>query len=61
MTMKKTCKQCKFIYEGTKCPNCGSQEYFESYKGRVIILNPEQSEISKNLNIKNKGSYAIRT
>jgi len=48
------------IYEGEKCPNCGSQEYNESFKGRVVILNPEQSEIAKNLGIKNKGSFAIK-
>jgi len=57
---KKVCKKCKMIYEGEKCPNCGSQEYNESFKGRVVILNPEQSEIAKNLGIKNKGSFAIK-
>jgi DNA-directed RNA polymerase subunit E" len=58
--MKKACKNCKMIYEGAKCPNCGSQEYTESSKGRVIILNPQESEIAKNLKISNKGSYAIK-
>lgn len=57
---KKVCKKCKMIYEGDKCPNCGSQEHNESFKGRVVILNPEQSEIAKNLGVKHKGSFAIR-
>ena len=58
--MKKTCKNCKMIYEGDKCPNCGSQEYTDSSKGRVIILNPESSEVAKNLKVTSKGSYAIK-
>jgi len=57
---KKTCKNCKMIYEGDKCPNCGSQEYTDSSKGRVIILNPESSEVAKNLKLTGKGSYAIK-
>ena len=56
----KVCKKCKTIYEGDKCPNCGNQEYTESFKGKVIILDPEKSEIAQHLNIKNKGSYAIK-
>jgi RNA polymerase subunit RPABC4/transcription elongation factor Spt4 len=48
------------IYEGNKCPSCGSQEYNDSFKGRVLILDPEHSEIAQHLKIKNKGSYAIR-
>lgn len=48
------------IYEGDKCPNCGSQEYTDSSKGRVIILGPENSEIAQNLKVKGKGSYAIK-
>lgn len=48
------------IYEGDKCSNCGSQEYNDSFKGRVVILNTENSEIAQHLKIKNKGSYAIK-
>jgi len=58
--VKKTCKNCKMIYEGDKCPSCGSQEYSDSFKGRVIILDPEHSEVAQHLKIKSKGSYAIR-
>ena len=58
--IQKACKQCRTIYDGNKCSNCGSEEYSDSFKGRVIIINPKQSEISKNLNIKGKGSYAIK-
>lgn len=57
----KVCKQCKAIFEGGKCPKCGSEEYAESFKGKVVVINPEESEIAKSLKIKQKGSYAIKT
>ena len=57
----KVCKQCKTIVEsGTKCPECGSEEIGESFKGKVSVLNPEQSEIAKNLKLAKKGVYALR-
>lgn len=59
--VKKACKECRAIYEGDKCPKCGGQNSSDSWKGRVIITNPEQSEIAKKLKIKEKGVYAIKT
>ena len=41
----KACKLCKKIYEGDKCPDCGSSEATESFKGRIIVLKPEKSEV----------------
>ena len=49
------------IYEEDKCPNCGSQEYNKEIKGRIIILDPENSEIAKNIRINKKGRYVIRS
>lgn len=60
MTKKKACKKCRTIYTGAKCPKCGSEEAADTFKGKVVVLNPEQSEIAKNLKIKEKGEYAIR-
>ncbi len=61
MTKEKVCKQCNLIYEGDRCPGCGSQEYSEEVKGRVIILDEEKSEIAKKVGIKKKGTYAIKS
>lgn len=60
MAGQKACKQCKMIYTGSQCPKCGSNEVSDSFKGRIIVLDPEQSEIAKNMNLKDKGSYAIK-
>jgi len=62
MTKPRACKICKKIYEtGDKCPNCESKDYAESFKGKIIVTDPEKSEIAKKLNIKGKGSFAIKT
>ena len=59
--IQKACKKCKLIYEGAaKCPNCESNENTPEFKGKVNILNPESSEIAQKLNVKKKGTYAIK-
>jgi len=60
MAKEKACRDCKSIYEGTKCPSCGSTEKVDNFKGRIAILNPEQSEIAKKLNLSKKGVFASR-
>jgi len=61
MAKEKACKKCRKIYTGTKCPKCGSEESNPGFKGKVAILNPEESEIAKNLKLNEKGEYAIRS
>ena len=48
------------IVEGDRCPMCQGTNFAESFKGKVIMLKPEQSEIAGKLGIKQKGSYAIK-
>ena len=61
MTKQKACKICNRIYEGAKCPECNTNESTEGFKGRIIVLDPEHSEIAQKLNIKTKGNFAIKT
>ncbi len=61
MAKQKACKMCNTIYEGDKCPKCESKEYSESFKGRIVVLDSEKSEIAKKINLKDKGNYAIKT
>ena len=60
MKGKKVCKKCMVFVEHNKCPFCGGNQFVENWKGRLIVIKPEQSEISKKLNIKKKGTYAIK-
>lgn len=62
MAKAKACKICNTIVEhGEKCIKCDSRELTESFKGRIVILNPEKSEIAQKLNLKDKGNFAIKT
>ena len=60
MGKQRACKNCKTVYTGSKCPKCGSESFTEGFKGKVVIFNPEESEIAKNMKIKEKGEYAIK-
>lgn len=60
MAKQKACKICKKIYEGDKCPGCGSKEFSDSFKGRIVVVNPEKSEIAPKLGLKEKGNFAIK-
>jgi len=61
MPKQKACKLCRTIVEiGDKCPECGSKELTEGFKGRIEVLNPEKSEIAQKLNLKQKGNFAIK-
>lgn len=61
MVKSRACKICKSIHEEEKCPKCHSKEHTESFKGRIVVMNPEKSEIAQKLNIKEKGNFAIKT
>ena len=60
MAKQKACRGCKTIYEGDACPSCGSKEFSETIKGRIVVLNPEKSEIAQKINLKKAGNFAIK-
>lgn len=58
----KACKKCRFIYEeGERCPKCGSASSTDTWKGRIEIVSPENSEIAKQLKLAEKGIYTIKS
>jgi len=62
MPKDKACKICNAVYEsGEKCPKCDSKESTEGFKGRIVVLDPEKSEVAQKLNLKEKGNFAIKT
>ena len=58
--MKKVCRKCKIFVEKDICPICQGNQFTNTYKGRITILNAEKSEIAKKLEIKKDGEYAIK-
>lgn len=62
MPKQKACKICNTIFEEKeKCPKCESKENTDAFKGRIVVLNPEKSELAQKLNLKEKGNFAIKT
>ncbi len=57
---KKACKECGYLTLEKECPNCGSNQFVEKYKGRVVVLNAKESEIAEKLEIKNNGQFALK-
>ncbi len=60
MAKEKACKNCKLIYEGDKCPHCDKKDTSDTFKGKVEIVNPEKSELAKELKVSKTGLYAIK-
>ena len=60
--MKRACKKCKMFSENAPiCPNCGSNQFTESVKGKIQVFKPEESEMAQHMKITKKGTYAIKT
>ena len=57
---EKACANCHFITKESVCPKCRSTSLSEDFSGIVIMFDPENSAIAKAMNIKEKGSYALK-
>ena len=58
---EKSCLNCKRIYFGDACPNCGETPASENFKGRAQIFNAEKSEIAENMGVYKNGEFAIKS
>jgi DNA-directed RNA polymerase subunit E" len=56
---EKACKSCRRLLKGNLCPACKSSELSSSWKGVLVVFNPE-SEIAKEAGITAAGKYAVR-
>jgi len=57
---KLACRICKRLVTGDKCPIHPDAKLSETWKGKIIILDPQNSELAKKMKITDKGEYAIR-
>lgn len=57
---QKVCKRCKIMVDDQTCPICQGNSLVDSWKGKIIVLNPEKSEITPKIGIKQKGTYALK-
>ena len=62
---EKACRQCRYIIseEAGKvdtCPICGSNSFTTFWRGYVVIMDPEKSEVAEKMGITRTGKYALR-
>ena len=58
---QKACLNCRTIYFGDKCTNCGETPASESFKGRIHIFDAKKSEMAENMKINKEGEFAIKS
>ncbi|MCA9485593.1 MAG: hypothetical protein KC506_01990 [Nanoarchaeota archaeon] len=44
-----------------KKANLDKDGFTDTWKGKIVVINPEESEIAKNLKIQKKGEFAVKT
>ena len=61
MVKEKACRNCRMVVEeAEKCPNCEGINFTTFWRGYVIILDPENSEIAKKIGTTRPGKFALR-
>ncbi|RJQ21864.1 DNA-directed RNA polymerase subunit E'' [Candidatus Woesearchaeota archaeon] len=60
MSKKNACKKCKYLYDGQECPACKSAQPVQNWKGRVAVLDLDNSGIAKKIGAEQGGEYAIK-
>ncbi len=57
---RKVCKKCRLFVEGETCPICKGNLFTDNFKGRIYIIDPQNSLIAKKIGFSAKGEYAIK-
>ena len=59
----KACRQCRRVIEEENvkaCPVCSDTQFTTFWRGYVIIMDPERSEIAQRMGVTTPGKYALR-
>lgn len=61
MTREKACRTCrKIVEEGNECPNCKGKTFTTFWKGYLVVIDPEKSEVAAKVGVTKPGKYALR-
>lgn len=61
MSTKFACRECHYVVrDADECPACGSSSMSDDWKGYVVIVDPENSEIAEKMEVSSKGKYALK-
>jgi DNA-directed RNA polymerase subunit E" len=58
--MKYACRDCHRLTPHEVCEKCKSTNVTDDWSGVVVILDPKKSNISRSLEIKTEGLYALK-
>ena len=48
------------IVSGDVCPNCKDSELTKSFEGYILIVDPEKSEVAKQIGATTPGRYSLK-
>lgn len=58
---ERACKNCRrLVKEGDECPVCKSKDLTTTWRGLIVIYDPEGSKLAEEVGIEAPGRYAIR-
>lgn len=57
---QKACRNCRILVEGDVCPLCKSTELTKTWEGSIMLVNPEGSEVAKEIGVTTPGVYALK-
>jgi DNA-directed RNA polymerase subunit E" len=57
---EKACRNCGFLTTAETCLSCGGTTMSGDWAGYTIVIDPDNSEIAKRLNITKPGKYALK-
>src|SRR5208283_559802 len=56
----KVCRDCHRVVDGENCVICGTTNLSDDWSGYLVIIDPENSDVAKRMNIKLPGRYALK-
>ena len=58
--VEQACKVCRRLVKGNVCPIDKSSDLTRSWRGVVVVVNPENSEIAKEAGLTSPGRFAVK-
>lgn len=56
---EKACPRCNYVSFEKTCPLCGT-ETSDNWTGLIVVVDPDESDLAKELNINSPGRYALK-
>lgn len=56
---ERACPRCNYVTFDKACPLCGT-DTSSDWTGLIVVLDPDESKLAKELNINSPGRYALK-